>query len=91
MSGDVQATSCPLYLPRCISSSHNCCVFNKVNNNKKNENQEDYLLGMAHFQNEEHAKAREIFETCIDNSVEAKYQLAVMYYDGLGGSQECVS
>lgn len=91
MSGDVQATSCPLYLPRCISSSHNCCVFNKVNNNKKNENQEDYLLGMAHFQNEEYAKAREIFETCIDNSVEAKYQLAVMYYDGLGGSQECVS
>lgn len=43
-----------------------------------------FEFGQFHFQNRDFAEARKWFEEIEEEDMQAKYQLAVMYYDGLG-------
>ena len=89
MEEEVRTTSCPLYLPRSVASSHTACVGIRNNNNDSFvqgvSTDEKLLLGKMHYNNEEYTKARQLFELSCSVCVPAKYQLAVMMYDGLGG------
>ncbi|CAH1784642.1 unnamed protein product [Owenia fusiformis] len=51
-----------------------------------------FQLGQLYFEQENYDKAREQFQSAVDcggRDYQAKYQLSVMLYDGLGGPQDC--
>ena len=55
-----------------------------------------FALGQYHFVRGEYAEAANWFEKAaaavgVDSCAQAKYQLGVMYYDGLGVEQNSVS
>lgn len=43
-----------------------------------------FELGQIYFEKREFKEARELFEGIEEDDMQAKYQLAVMFYDGLG-------
>lgn len=43
-----------------------------------------FELGQFHFEHREFIEAKALFEEIDDEDMRAKYQLAVIYYDGLG-------
>ena len=43
-----------------------------------------FELGQFHFEHREFQEAKALFEEIDDENMQAKYQLAVIYYDGLG-------
>ena len=53
----------------------------KVNEGDKDAN---FELGQFYFDHSKYQEARSLFEEIESEDMRAKYQLAVMYYDGLG-------
>ena len=50
---------------------------------------EEFSIGQSYFDKGAFDDARTSFERCCETSMGAKYQLAVMLYDGLGGPKDC--
>lgn len=92
-------------LPRKIASSHSICdgehradkvldamFHDEADNEQEEQAQKDiFMNGMRQFLSQEYEEAFKCFDMCQDTYLPAKYQLAVMYYDGLGREENHVS
>lgn len=68
-------------LPRAIASTHSLCETTQ----KVVSSNESIDEALTAYREGDYRKARMMFETHIDECLQAKYYLAVMYYDQLGG------
>ena len=85
-------------LSRKITSSHSLCGEGYLEELagdggviQNEEHKRLFVVGMEHFLSREFDKAFDCFECCQEDYLPAKYQLAVMYYDGLGKDIDHVS
>lgn len=91
MSGDVIQP-----LPRSITSSHMACIdkstssFNllkDINEDGNNQIPSDFIAGIKAYRDLNYSEAFEFFKACEEAYPPAKYQIACMHYEGLGGKE----
>ena len=95
----MENVECVQPLPRKITSTHTLCAEKsssfkltaQAGDPADNDIPEDFTAGLNHFQEKEYSEAFHYLQLCNDVYPPAKYQMACMYYDGLGCKENHVS